>query len=462
MAYVPNAQYSTTATGGLHYLSDPAYAHRYEVDLTPTIADVYARTRPAGAVDWNTVLIGGLRGGGRGLFALDITAPSAFSETGSAPANTVMWEFTSTDDPDLGHTFSRPSIVPLEGPGGSIRWGVVVGNGYNDLGSGEAKLFILLLEGGLDGTWTSGTDYIEISTEVGTTTNRNGLSTPAVVDTDGDGWADRAYAGDLLGNMWAFDLSGSNAGNWDVAYTSAGPTPEPLFTAPANQQITSTPVIVRNKQIPTAAGNFPNTLVLFGTGQYLTTGDITTTNTQSMYGVWDSGTDELTRTDLVQQLIGIGTTTGGVVGRTLTDTAIPYATAFGWYMDLPDSGERIITDPVIRDDLVFFSTMIPDTNPCNFGGTGWLMVAKWINGGRPDDVSFDLNRDFDISGLDAIGGNAAAGVAILGIPTAPVTLGNRRYVSTTETTGADGIEVTEIINTGGLNTGRLSWEELTP
>jgi len=114
-----------------------------------------------------------------------------------------MWEFTSADDPDLGHTFSRPSIVPLAGSGNSIRWGVVVGNGYNDLGSGEAKLFILFLEEGLDGIWSAGSDYIEISTGAGTTSNRNGLSTPAVIDTDGDGLADRAYAGDLQGNMWA-------------------------------------------------------------------------------------------------------------------------------------------------------------------------------------------------------------------------------------------------------------------
>ena len=71
-------------------------------------------------------------------------------------------------------------------------------------------------------------------------TTGNGLSTPAVIDTDGDGLADRAYAGDLKGNMWAFDLSGTNAGNWDVAYKQ-GQTVKPLFTAPANQPITGTP-----------------------------------------------------------------------------------------------------------------------------------------------------------------------------------------------------------------------------
>ncbi|MDH3490979.1 MAG: PilC/PilY family type IV pilus protein [Gammaproteobacteria bacterium] len=461
LGYIPNALYSTGALDGLHYLTDPAYAHRYTVDLTPSVADAYIKSTPLGTTSWKTVLVGGLRGGGRGLFALDVTNPALFSEALSAPAKTVMWEFTSTDDADLGHTFSRPSIVPLEGPGNTIRWAAIVGNGYNDLGSGQAKLFVLFLEGGLDGTWTSGTDYIEITTGVGTAADRNGLSTPAVIDSDGDGLADRVYAGDLKGNMWAFDLAGTNTGNWNVAYSSAG-TPKPLFTAPANQQITSTPVIVRNSAIPTSAPNSPNTMVVFGTGQYLTAGDVTTTDTQTMYGVWDSGTDELNQSDLVQQTIGFGATTAGVPGRTLTTNAINFATDFGWYMNLPDSGERLVTDPVIRGDLVFFNTMIPDANPCNFGGSGWLMAAKWLTGGNPGEIAFDLNRDGLLDDLDEIGGQAAVGVSVTGIATSPVNLANKRYTSTTETTGGSTIDVTDILDVGGPKTGRLAWEELTP
>ncbi|MGI9249059.1 MAG: pilus assembly protein, partial [Woeseiaceae bacterium] len=432
LGYVPGSLYSTGALDGLHYLSDPAYAHRYSVDLTASVADVYAKTSTAGSTSWKTVLVGGLRGGGRGLFALDVTNPSNFSESGGNPAKVVMWEFSNTDDPDLGHTFSRASIVPLEGPSNTIRWAAVVGNGYNDLGSGEAKLFVLFLEGGLDGTWTAGTDYIEISTQVGTTTNRNGLSTPAVVDTDGDGLADRVYAGDLAGKMWAFDLSGSNTGNWKVAYKQ-GSTPKPLFIAPNNQQVTSTPVIVRNSTIPTSPSNAPNTLVIFGTGQYLTSGDTTTTHTQAMYGVRDSGTRELDQSDLIRQDISVGSSTGGVLGRTLTDNAVDYTSDDGWYINFPDSGERLVTDRVIRGELVFFNTMIPDTNPCNFGGSGWLMATKWLNGGNPGEVAFDLNRDGHLDNLDEIGGKAAVGTAVTGIATSPVNLANKRYTSTTET-----------------------------
>ena len=460
LGYVPSTLYSDAVADGLHYLTDPSYAHRYSVDLRASIADVYAKSTRNGSRSWKTVLVGGLRGGGRGLFMLDVTDPDAFSEVGTKPADTVMWEFDSTDDADLGHSFSRPSIVPLQGSGNSIRWAVVVGNGYNDLGSGEAKLFILFVEEGLDGTWTAGSDYVEISTGVGSTTDRNGLSTPAVIDTDGDGMADRVYAGDLRGNMWAFDLSGSNSGNWDIAYAS-GQTPEPLFVAPAGQQITTTPVIVRNSEIPTSSRNSPNTLVLFGTGQYLTVADITNTNVQSMYGVWDAGDSDLDKSDLVEQEISLGSSSDGSIGRTLTDNSVDYEYTNGWFMELPDSGERIVTDPVIRGDLVFFNTMTPDTNPCESGGRGWLMVAKWNSGGYPAEVSFDLNRDTLLDSEDTINGNAAAGVEIVGIPTSPVNLANKRYTSTTQTTGGSTIEVTDIIRVGGPKTGRLSWEELT-
>lgn len=457
-SYVPGSLYSDSAADGLHYLSDPSYAHRYGVDLTAAVADIYAATTQAGGQSWKTILVGGLRAGGRGLFALDVTNPEAISEAGQSPEKTVMWEFTSTDDADFGHSFSRPSIVPLEGPQKSLRWAVVTGNGYNDLGSGEAKLFILFIEEGLDGTWSAG-DYVEISTNVGTTADRNGLSTPAVIDSDGDGIADRAYAGDLRGNMWAFDLSGNNTGNWQVAHKK-GKNLVPMFTAPANQAITVTPAVVRNSEVPTSSQNYPNTMVIFGTGRYLTSGDIATTGMQSFYGVWDSGDSQLDRSDLLSQTIDVGLTTAGVVGRTLTDNNINFSTQNGWYMDFPDLGERIVTDAVIRGDLVFFNTMRPDTNPCEAGGSGWLMVAKWINGGRPGEIAFDINRDTLLDDKDSIAGEAAAGVEIVGIPTAPVNLANIRYTSTTQTTGGSTIDATEILKVGGPRTGRLSWEEL--
>jgi len=56
-------------------------------------------------------------------------------------------------------------------------------------------------------------------------------------------------------------------------------------------------------------------MVVFGTGQYLTSADITSDDMQSVYGVWDSGTDEINQDDLVEQDIGFGSTTEGVFAQ---------------------------------------------------------------------------------------------------------------------------------------------------
>ena len=149
----------------------------------------------------------------------------------------------------------------------------------------------------------------------------------------------------------------------------------------------------------------------------------------------------------------------GVAARLAADPAFEGKTIV---VILPDSGERMVSDAVIRGDLVFFNSMNPDTDPCQAGGSGWLMVAKWINGGRPGEIAFDLTGDRLLDDDDAINGNAAAGVQVVGIPTAPVNLSNIRYTSTSQTKGGSTIETTDIIRAGGPRTGRLSWEELTP
>ncbi len=229
MSYVPGSVYSTVSGYGLHTLSESAYSHKFYVDLTPSVVDAYVKTTAAGTAGWNTILIGGLRAGGRGLFALDVTSPS-FNESGTTPADKVMWEFTSANDADLGYTFSQVSIVPMN----NGKWAAIFGNGYNDTGTGQASLFILFIEEGLDGTW-SATDYKKLSTGVGSTTDRNGLASPSVIDTNGDYKADRIYAGDLLGNMWVFDVSGSNTDGWGLRPTSrVQPRARCLLRSPIN------------------------------------------------------------------------------------------------------------------------------------------------------------------------------------------------------------------------------------
>ena len=118
MAYVPAALFSSgVASEGLHYLSDPNYTHKYYVDLSATVSDAYINTSTGGlgSPNWTTVLVGGLRGGGQGVFALDVTNPNSFSNTDAAAQNTVLWEFTDTTPADtstndMGFSVSEPRI----------------------------------------------------------------------------------------------------------------------------------------------------------------------------------------------------------------------------------------------------------------------------------------------------------------------------------------------------------------
>lgn len=450
-AYMPSLLFSSATGTGLHYLTDPGYTHRYYVDLSPTVTDVFY-TRDS-VTAWRTVLVGGLRAGGRGLFALDITDPTVLANADSATnaAKTVLWEFTSADDADLGYTMSKPTIAMME----NGEWGVVFGNGYNGSGDGEAKLFILYLDQGFDGEWALA-DYKKITTGVGTVGTPNGLSTPQLVDIDGNGKVDRAYAGDLEGNLWAFDLSATSANTWKVAYKQ-GTTVKPLFTATDSggtpQPITSKPVVANQLQNITNPGN-PNLMVFFGTGQYIVSGDKTSTGSQTFYGIWDDGTKERTRSHLLAQTFTADTTSEN---RIVTDTAITYGTNHGWLIDLPTSGERIVVNPKIRGKYVFFNTLIPGLELCVPEGSGWVMAVKQENGGQPGEAIFDINNDGVIDANDQVNGSNPSGFKLDGIPAASTFLGDVMYTPNDEGT----IDARKISVGGGGNGGRLSWQELT-
>ncbi len=455
LAYIPADVFSTTTNQGLHYLTDPAYLHRYYVDLPPTVTDAYVKVETSGGTAWRTLLLGGQRAGGKSIFAMDITYPSNFSESNAA--DLVLWEFTESD---LGYTYSEPTVALMN----DGKWAAIFGNGYNDSGSGEAQLFIVYLEGGLDGTWTSGTDYIKISTGSGSTSNRNGLSTPAVIDTDGDGVADRVYAGDLYGDLWAFDLSSTNASQWKVAYKQ-GSTYKPLYDGLSTQPITVEPLVANH---PTETGS-PNYMIYFGTGQYLVDGDKTSTDTQSFYGIWDHGVKELERSDLIEQTFETGFASNV---RVLSDNAVDYSSNDdGWYIDLPTSTERVVVNPVQRGEIVYFNTLISSTDPCTYGGSGWLMGVDMATGGRPssDNIIFDVNGDGVVDSTDlltngdsSVSNAAATGIQYAeGIPAESAFLGDYQYTPGTNTDDGSDIKVNKVQDLGDGETGRLSWEEIT-
>ncbi len=389
LAFIPSA-----LSKKLKSLTEPTYIHQYFVDGAPSVGDAFF------GGTWHTVLTGGLRGGGQGVYALDVTDPTQFAEANAS--DLMLWEFTDKDDADLGYTYSQPNIAKL----GNGRFAAVFGNGYNSTiadgkaGSGNAVLFIVDLET---------KSVVKLDTGVGPSkdpegkSRANGLSDITLVDVDADRVADYVYAGDLFGNMWRFDVTASDTTSWSVSFGG-----NPLFTAQspdkAMQSITARPTITLH---PTQSGY----MVYFGTGKYLEPSDNTTTGqaTQTFYAIWDKSAKEkpvtlvsFSRANLLaQQIVNVDLATGT---RVTSDSGIDWATQQGWYMDLiykgVNGGERVITEPLIRNGIVVFTTMSPDVVVCGSGGSGWVMVLDVTSGSRLATTPFDINDDGQFTSSD--------------------------------------------------------------
>jgi type IV pilus assembly protein PilY1 len=337
-----------------------------------------------------------------------------------------MWEYSNAD---LGYTYDTPTIVKLN----NGQWGAIFGNGYNNSGTGQSGIFIVNIQ--------TGTLIAKILTGVGSAATPNGIGAARVVDIDGNGTADVVYGGDLTGRMWKFDLTDSNASNWVVAFSGS-----PLFLA--GQPITSAPEVT-----PHPLGGY---MVVFGTGQYLATGDPATTATQSLYGVRDYANNSIDRTSLVQQTITSVVTLGTNNYRTVSANAVNWATKNGWYLDLPTSGERLVVDPVLRFGRAVFVTLIPNPDPCSSGGSSWLMEIDYQTGGQPTVRTLDTNGDNTVDVSDTLVG----GVQVTGGIASSVTV--RSLVNNLETKFmnlSSGTILRQLEAGGTLANRRMSWRQ---
>ena len=372
-AYVPKALISE-----LPKLTQPDYDHQYFVDGSPQYGDAYINFDGSGK-RWGSALVGTLGAGGKGIFALDISAPENFT------ANDVLWDLDQTDLPRLGYTFSQPTIARMA----NGKWAAIVGNGYHS-SAHEAVLYIIDLE--------TGAVIKELRTGVfGSAGATNGLSSPKVADFNGDSIIDAIYAGDLRGNLWKFDVSSSSTSNWKISFNGKS-----MYTAcnndPCNgsdyQPVTLQPVVIRARH--------GKPIVLFGTGKYFEDGDNTDIGQiHTFYGIQDDGVSPVTgRKALVEQdIIFEWTATQAQLGndiRVTTNNGVKYPVQKGWFMDFDSGafpGERMVAAPLARNGRIIFSTLVPEADPCSFGGTSWLMEMDAQSGARLTVTPFDYNND---------------------------------------------------------------------
>lgn len=378
-AYIPGA-----VLGKLPNLTSKNYIHDSYVDAVPTVDEAKL------TAGWRTILASGMGGGAQGVFALNVTDPTTFSK------NEVMFEFTDKDDPYMGNVVGQPQIVKMRDANvttPSYKYFLVVSSGYNNykndgtgtfVANSDQALFFLDLNKATGSAWAEGTNYFKVILPAADSSVKNGLAQPGI-RYGSAGEANAFYAGDLQGNVWkiAFEKGINAAAVLDDAadefpiYKGAG-NKKPLFSAKdslsAIQPITSSPVIY-----PTLAGG---NMVIFGTGQLMQSQDRSTTATQTIYGVWDSGFNNaksysLNRAKL--ETLTMGSVSLVVSGNTPTyaDTT---ASKRGWYFDLTRSGERVIIDPVAGTGYANINSTIPPSSNCSDNGDGLKYFLSPSNG----------------------------------------------------------------------------------
>ena len=393
-AFIPNA-----LLGKISQLGLPLYNqnHQFFVDGSPQTGDAQFNDN-----SWHTLLVGGENGGGKSIYALDVTTPAALI-TEATVANAVRWEFT---DSNMGFSYSSPQISPVSA---AAKFAVFFGNGYNSPSQNPWFYAVSAETGQKLVSIDLCAAVILTSPAACDNTKPNGLSSVFGFNSDGLPGAaiTQVYAGDLQGNMWAIDVSNPVASLW---------TTRLLFQATDSsgnrQPITTSPVVSLHPNYPVQTGNF----VMFGTGRLLVVSDLTDVQTQTAYGAWDTGTAvPYTRFNFQQQTTSLVTTaTSGLAKNILTSssTAFNFGALVGWYNDMPSAGQRFFTNPALVNNLFIATLNTPPASACSAIPDAVLLELNFKNGGAPKQPIIDVNNDGLFNNFDQYMGQNPSGVAI--------------------------------------------------
>lgn len=391
------------------------------VDGSPFVGDVQI-TSGTPAV-WKTYLFGALGRGGKGMFALDVTDPTALTQANAS--SIFKWQFSTADDSsgDLGYNLSQFGTVHRSSQQASAiarmnngKFAVIQPNGISS-DNGSAALYILFVNGPTSGAWATPANYVKLVADVGP---NNGLAQPTWVDVDNDGIADYVYAGDLKGNVWKFDVKNADPANWKVAYANAdGTNKRPLFVAKDSAgnrlPITSS---VEYRFHPLGG-----IVIVVGTGKSVKQTDFPdNTNAHAIFGIWDAPlyttapyvTDPTKLSDTTQPNVATQSPglprnlselqvrtmtrvtlddadpTNGVVGQGyVSGNAIDWGLKKGWYLDFPDTSEMMVSNPNLIQGLIAAVSIAPSTadpDSCFKGPLSYITFIDPISGLLTKDI----------------------------------------------------------------------------
>jgi type IV pilus assembly protein PilY1 len=419
LAYMPGAVLGTihNSTDSTLDFSNTQYGHNFYVNATPGTGDLFYSGR------WHTWLVGGLGPGGAALYALDVTDPSTSNFVEGNAASIVIGEWSSATltctnvlncRNNLGNTYGVPQVRRFHN--GS--WGVIFGNGLGS-STGDAGIYVMVV----DPSNGAKTFYYLSTGKIGS----NGIAYVSPADLDGDHITDYVYAGDLLGNVWRFDLTSSTPASWAAASA-------PLFTTPSGQPITTRLVVASGR----SATGPQQMMIAFGTGQktpFTNTNPVSyASGTQSMYGIWDwnfatwnassaaqysslssAGTGltspyTVKQANLQQQTFTVAATTltreiaaNAVVCWKGSTACASGNNKFGWFANLPGTAEQVVFNPQLLGAAFVVNTAIPASNSilsCTTNtDTGFTYAMSVMSGGAYTNF-FPQYRDTIAAGVE--------------------------------------------------------------
>jgi len=402
-AYIPYA-----VLPHLKWLTSESYTHVFYVDLKPKIADMKIFASDALHTNgWGTVLIGGMRFGGG-----EITLTDDFgrgSETRTFRSEYFMLDITDPRDPrlimrfeapELGFTMSYPSVAKV-----GDDWFVIFGSGpennyppsYDGTSSQKGRLYIVDMK-------TKISYYHEFNQ------NNAFLGSPITVDIDfapsqspGDtyktevGYIGQTYytANRWKGAMYRFIMKDDvSPSNWLVNEVMINGIDNPVFTPPA-----------------IGMDSDRNLWLYFGTGKMLSESDKGSTDREFFIGVKEPCSDfsstsncssTVTISDLNDVTNAVVSSGGSVISNagsgvnnwnTLFSQVVDDSGYSGWKIELPRGGEKVLAKPTVLGGLVLFTTYIPDTDACSYGGSGYLYSVYYESGTAYKEPTIGLDVD---------------------------------------------------------------------
>ncbi len=397
--------------------SRPEFQARFMMDGPLIERDAFWGNR------WHNVVVGTTGAGPKAVFALDVTQTD-FHGLDKA----VLWELSDANQTvkanadAIGHVLQEPEVGVLA----DGRWVVVIGNGYESR-SKRAQLLVVELQ--------TGQVIAQLDTSVGSDSQPNGLGGVALV-RDGNQVITGAFAGDLRGNVWKFDLASTRPSDWKVSYGK-----KPMFTTQDGRAITAAPVLVTHP--------LGGVMVLVGTGKLFEVGDNEVPANydrnngpfDALYGLWDTARLSVDRNGnrtwaaddhknpdgtTSKGNDGIPIKPGTVVTRKLQVTPgmtlvkipledqanrnLDWTRDRGWRVTLKDmiavGGQRNIVTPQLMSGLVLFETMSPWVDEVSaacrprIDTPGFALALDPLSGRMSPKALIDTNNDKMVDGAD--------------------------------------------------------------